>query len=248
MDNHHHRQGMHGKPLPRNVLPHGAITLRSFWAHAAELGTAKILINSIMSARNGRFMTIDLKDFCLNTVMPNCECVRARFKGMPKELADAMGWAKCIDSKGHICFTVSGGMCGLPQAGKLAADQLEKFLALCGFIPAGCTLGLWKQKTRDILFTLIVDDFGVHCTNRADVGCLILQPPALPAILQNRNDPKQWTCAFVGHATGCNKGNSTLRGARALSTRPTISANTIPRRCLLPNAFTPHAPVLFLPG
>jgi hypothetical protein len=64
-------------------------------------------------------------------------------------------------------------MCGLPQAGKLAADQLEKFLAPCGFIPAGRTPGLWKHKTRDILFTLIVGDFGARCTNRADVDHLI---------------------------------------------------------------------------
>jgi hypothetical protein len=33
-------------------------------------------------------MTIDLKDFCLNTIMPNCECARVRFKDMPKELAE----------------------------------------------------------------------------------------------------------------------------------------------------------------
>jgi hypothetical protein len=38
--------------------------------------------------------------------------------------------------------------------------------------------------------------------------------------------------------TGCDKGSSTLRGARALSTRPTVSANTIllhvTANCVLP--------------
>jgi hypothetical protein len=42
-----------------------------------------------------------------------------------------------------------------------------------GFIPAGHTPGLWKHKTRDILFTLIVGDFGVRRANRADAGCLV---------------------------------------------------------------------------
>jgi hypothetical protein len=67
-----------------NAICDGPTTTRT-----AELGTIKILINSITSARNGRFMTIDLKDFCLNTIAPNCEHICARFKDMPKELADA---------------------------------------------------------------------------------------------------------------------------------------------------------------
>jgi hypothetical protein len=131
------------------------------------------LINSSISAHNGRFVTIDLKDFCLNTIMPNCECIRICFKDTPKELADATGWAKCVDDKGCVCFTASGGTCGLPQAGELAADQLEKFLALHGFIPAGRTPGLWKHTTRDILFTLVVDGFGARCAGRSDADHLV---------------------------------------------------------------------------
>jgi hypothetical protein len=50
---------------------------------------------------------------------------------------------------------------------------------------------------------------------------------AWPTTPSSRNGPKQWTCAFAGCATGCDKGSSTSHGARALSTKPTVSANTI---------------------
>jgi hypothetical protein len=80
------------------------------------------LINSTISAQNGRFVTTGLKGFCLNTTVPNCKCAHARFKDIPKELADAMGWAKHINDKGCTCFAASGGTRSLPQAGKLAAD------------------------------------------------------------------------------------------------------------------------------
>jgi hypothetical protein len=52
-------------------------------------------------------------------------------------------------------------MYGLPQAGRLANDRLTTFLAGHGYQPTPITPGLWKHNTRDISFTLVVDDFGV---------------------------------------------------------------------------------------
>ena len=42
-----------------------------------------------------------------------------------------------------------------------------------GYIKAGVTDGLFKHKTRDISFTLVVDDFGVCYKNKADAEHLI---------------------------------------------------------------------------
>eukprot|EP00957_Ditylum_brightwellii_P037850 2862750-Ditylum_brightwellii.AAC.1 len=55
-------------------------------------------------------------------------------------------------------------MCGLPQAGKLANEQLTKHIALYGYYPVRHTPGLWRHTSRDIRFTLVVDDFGVKYT------------------------------------------------------------------------------------
>ena len=48
-----------------------------------------------------------------------------------------------------------------PQSGKLAHDELVKYLKLYGHEPMSCTLGLWADEDQNIAFTLVVDDFGV---------------------------------------------------------------------------------------
>jgi hypothetical protein len=55
------------------------------------------------------------------------------------------------------------GMYGLPQSGLLANKLLEKPLNKHGYKQNKLVPGLWKQDTRSIQFTLVVDDFGVKC-------------------------------------------------------------------------------------
>jgi hypothetical protein len=57
-------------------------------------------------------------------------------------------------------------MYGLPQASKLANNQLIAALAPFGYQPVPLTAGLWRHKTRDITFCLVVDDFGVKYTSK----------------------------------------------------------------------------------
>ena len=52
-------------------------------------------------------------------------------------------------------------MYGLPQAGLLANELLEKRLNQNGYYQSKLIPGLWKHQTRPITFTLVVDDFGV---------------------------------------------------------------------------------------
>ena len=52
-------------------------------------------------------------------------------------------------------------MYGLPQAGLLANELLEKRLNKRGYHQSKLVPGLWKHKWRPIQFTLVVDDFGV---------------------------------------------------------------------------------------
>jgi hypothetical protein len=62
---------------------------------------------------------------------------------------------------------------GLPQAGILANKRLRRKLTPFGYTKCINTLGLWRPKTRDITFTLVVDDFGVKCAKKEDVDHLI---------------------------------------------------------------------------
>lgn len=74
---------------------------------------------------------------------------------------------------GHVYIEICRRMYGLPQAGRLANDQLISFLAPHGYRPVPLMPGLWRHDTRDIVFSLVVDDFGVRYTSRADADHLI---------------------------------------------------------------------------
>ena len=52
-------------------------------------------------------------------------------------------------------------MYGLPQAGLIANQQLDKQLNKHGYQKSKLVPGLWKHDTQPIQFTLVVDDLGV---------------------------------------------------------------------------------------
>jgi hypothetical protein len=52
-------------------------------------------------------------------------------------------------------------MYGLPQAGIITQNLLEKHLLTAGYTQSKITPGYWKHKWRPISFTLVVDNFGV---------------------------------------------------------------------------------------
>ena len=60
-----------------------------------------------------------------------------------------------------VCDKITKGMYGLPQAGLLAYELLEKRLNKNGYYQSKLVPGLWKHNTRPITFTLVVNDFGV---------------------------------------------------------------------------------------
>ena len=65
-------------------------------------------------------------------------------------------------------------MYGLPQAGKLANDELVKHFAPFRYYqPTTHTPDLWTHKTRNISFVLTVDDVGTKYTKIRDVTHLL---------------------------------------------------------------------------
>ncbi len=64
-------------------------------------------------------------------------------------------------------------MYGLPQAGILAQQLLEKRLNKHGYSQSKAVPGLWTHKTRPISFTLVVDDFGVKYVGKENAMHLI---------------------------------------------------------------------------
>ena len=50
------------------------------------------------------------------------------------------------------------------QAARLANERLEHQLAPYGYAPVQHTPSLWKHESNGILFSLVVDDFGIKYT------------------------------------------------------------------------------------
>ncbi len=65
--------------------------------------------------------------------------------------------------------------CGayLPQAGILANKHLCRKLAPFGYFEHVNIPGLWYHESHPILFTLVIDDFGVKYVNKEDVDHLV---------------------------------------------------------------------------
>eukprot|EP00956_Cyclotella_meneghiniana_P039501 scaffold172743_cov70-Cyclotella_meneghiniana.AAC.1 len=79
---------------------------------------------------------------------------------LPEEIIKEYRLRKIVNTKGFVFVEVTKGMYGLPQAGLLANELLEKRLNKEGYFQSKLVAGLWSHKTRPIQFTLVVDDFG----------------------------------------------------------------------------------------
>jgi hypothetical protein len=139
---------------------------------SADITTIKCLLNSVVSTKNGRFATADVKNFYLNTPMARPEYMKIKVEFIPQEVQDEYDITdKIVD--GYVYVEINKGMYGLPQAGILANRLLAKRLDAYGFRPTQHTPGLWRHDSRPIQFALVVDDFGIQYVNKSDVDYLL---------------------------------------------------------------------------
>ena len=80
---------------------------------------------------------------------------------MPKDVIAHYKLNNIATPEGYIYCEIQKRMYGLPQAGIIAQQLLEKCLKAHGYHQSTITPGLWKHDTRPISSSLIVDDFGV---------------------------------------------------------------------------------------
>jgi hypothetical protein len=139
---------------------------------SADLTTAKLLLNSVVSTDGAKFLGIDIKDFYLNTVLDDYQYMRIPAAYVPQAIRDQYNLHNLIIN-GYIYLEIQKGMYGLPQSGKLANDELTHHLIKHGYYQARHTPGLFLHETRSTQFSLIVDDFGVLYTNKNDAQHLI---------------------------------------------------------------------------
>jgi hypothetical protein len=101
----------------------------------AGLTTAKILISSVISTLGATFLVIDISNFYLNTPLGRFEYMVINLSSLPQETIekyDLISLAQDI----KVYIEIQKGMYGLPQAGILTNDLLQRNLAKDGYRPA----------------------------------------------------------------------------------------------------------------
>eukprot|EP00804_Cyclotella_cryptica_P028165 CCRYP_011030-RA/>CCRYP_011030-RA protein AED:0.16 eAED:0.16 QI:0/0/0/1/0.25/0/5/0/1115 len=126
----------------------------------ADLTTAKILWNSMISTPGARFACADIENMYLQTPMDRYEYMRIKADLIPIAFMDTYKlWNKIYN--GHVYMEIRRGCYGLPQAGILANKLLKQRLATDGYFELPHTPGLFKHISRPIQFTLVIDDFRI---------------------------------------------------------------------------------------
>ena len=118
-------------------------------------------------------MTGDIKNFYLNTPLKRMEYIKIKLTDIPQKVIQEYKLKDMSTTDGSIYMEVSKGMYGLPQAGLLAQKLIQERLTEHEYHQSKIIPGLWKHKTRPIVFTLVVDDFGVKYANKEDAEHLM---------------------------------------------------------------------------
>ena len=138
----------------------------------AELTTAKLHLNSVISTANARYLTADVGNFYLNTEMTRYEYMFLPLNIIPEEIIQQYQ-LRDIASNGKVYIEIQKGMYGLPQAGIIANKKLQKILQPHGYYPCKNTAGLWRHVTNSVTFTLVVDDFGIKYVGKEYAGHIL---------------------------------------------------------------------------
>jgi hypothetical protein len=121
--------------------------------------TATLHWNSVISTKGAKYMCLDVKNFYLTAKLEYFKYMR-----MPLELF--LIWIqeqynlKMLAYKGFEHLEMQRAIWGLPQAGILTNKCLRCKLAPFSYYEHVSTPGFWYHKTRPILFTLVVNNFG----------------------------------------------------------------------------------------
>jgi hypothetical protein len=126
----------------------------------ANLLTVKLLINSTISTPNEKYMTMDIKDFYLNNPMSLYEYMRLQIASIPDDVIKHYNITDHVTPDGYVYCNIQKGMYGLPQAGIIAQQLLEKRLRQHGYRQSNTKPCLWKHNTQLISFALVADNSG----------------------------------------------------------------------------------------
>ena len=145
----------------------GELTTRT-----ADLTTSNILWNSVISTEDAKFAALDVGNFYLVTLLERYEYMRLPLKHFSQHTINQYNLLENAKN-GWVYVKIRKAIYGLPQAGKLANNQLKKHLGPAGYYEVAPTPDLYTYVTRPIQFSLVVDDFGVKYVSKEHADHLI---------------------------------------------------------------------------
>ena len=107
-------------------------------------------------------MTLDIKDFFLQTIMDCPEYMKIHAKFFLKDIREKNDINKKKYSDSYVYCKIKQGMYGLKQAARLAYDNLKLHLSKHRYYPDKVATNIWTHKERQTKFCLCVDDFGIQ--------------------------------------------------------------------------------------
>jgi hypothetical protein len=138
----------------------------------ADIDTAKIQWNSVISTPNARYKCLDIIKIYPTASLEYFEYMKIPPSLFPEWTQEQYNLKK-LAFDGWVYIEMRRAVWGLPQAGILANKRLRRKLAPFGYTESVNTPGLWTHESRPISFTLVVDDFGVKYVSGKDVDYLI---------------------------------------------------------------------------
>ena len=139
----------------------------------ASLITTKILLDSVVSTILSLFMRTDIHYLYYNTPMVYFEYMKLPLSMFPQEIFEKYNMKDRVAADGYVYMETRKGMSGLNQAGRLSSNRLTKNLARNGYAPVPHTPSLWRHHKSDLVFSLVVNDFGIKYTRKADADHLL---------------------------------------------------------------------------
>ncbi len=139
----------------------------------ANLLTIKILINSIISTSGAKFMTMDIKDFYLNTLMARYEYLRLRIADMPDDVIEQYNLRDNTTPTAISIAKYKRGCMACHRPVSLPNNIVKERLQKHSYHQSQTTPGLWKHDPRSIRFSLVDNDFGVKYVGKENAQHLL---------------------------------------------------------------------------
>lgn len=173
-------------------------------AFTASMQTLKILLNAVVSDKGARFATADIKDYYLGTPLvdkhgnPASEYMRINLKHIPLDVQEKYNMAEYVHND-HVYIEINKSIYGLPQSGRLSQDRLIKHLKQHDYYQCPNTPALFRHKSKNFAFTLVVDDFGIKYSDEADLDEFLDVLKLQYEITEDRNDTQKYVGLTIAH-------------------------------------------------